>query len=184
MDMPTFESLLDAARHGGEWAWSRLYGEYAPMVLGYLRAQGAADPDDVHGEVWIQVARKIHDFEGDEAGFRAWLFVIAHRRVIDEWRYRKRRPSSRITGSEPPGPAERSAESWALDGLTHGFMDLLEPLTDDQRTVLLLRFGGDLSVRSAADVMGRSEGAVKVLQNRAIRRLRETHDVRVTNPDS
>lgn len=179
-----FERLLDAACHGGEWAWSRLYGEYAPSVRGYLRAQGAHDPDDLLGEVWLQVARSIHSFEGDENGFRSWLFVIAHHRLIDEWRRRKRRPEDPIDYAGGGGRIEDSAESRVLDGVDFGFMELIAPLTDDQRTVVLLRFGADLSVRAVAEAMDRSEGAVKVLQNRAIRRLRENDFDRVTKPES
>src|SRR5882762_7704961 len=98
--MEAFGEVLAAARTGAEWAWGRIYGELAPSIAGYVRAHGAADPDDLTGEVLLQVVRGLERFEGDEAGFRAWVFTIAHRRMVDDARRRARRPVD-------PAPVER-----------------------------------------------------------------------------
>jgi RNA polymerase sigma factor (sigma-70 family) len=90
-----WESLLAAAQTGAEWAWDRIYRDLAPPVRGYLVAHGAVEPDDLLGEVWLQVARNIGTFAGDEAGFRSWVFMVAHHRLIDERRRRARRPETR-----------------------------------------------------------------------------------------
>ncbi len=181
MDSQPFESLLDAARAGGEWAWSRLYQQFSPPLLGYLYQQGAKDPEDLLGELWLDVARKIHDFAGDESGFRSWMFVIAHHRLVDEWRRLKRRPSMAMPPEELPSQNTESAEQEVMSGLAHsGFLALLDPLTDDQRTVILLRFGADLALKDVAQAMGKSDGAVRVLQHRAITELRKNHPQRVT----
>ena len=71
-----FTSLLEAAREGRA-AWQELYDGLAPVVLGYLRANVAPDPEDVLSEVFLQVARDVTRFEGDERGFRSWVFTIA-----------------------------------------------------------------------------------------------------------
>jgi RNA polymerase sigma-70 factor (ECF subfamily) len=168
-----FESILDAAGAGGEWAWSRLYQQFSPPLLGYLYQQGAKDPEDLLGEVWLHVARRIQDFTGDESGFRSWLYVIAHHRLVDEWRKLKRRPRLTMSPEELPVGSTESAEDEMMSGLSHsGFLALLEPLTDDQRTVILLRFGADLAVKDVAAAMDKSEGAVKVLQHRAVVELK------------
>lgn len=168
-----FESLIEAARTGGEWAWSRLYQQFSPPLLGYLHQQGAKEPEDLLGEVWLDVARRIHDFAGDESGFRSWMFVVAHHRLVDEWRKLKRRPRVTMSPEDLPAGSTESAEQAAMSGLSpSGFLGLLEPLSDDQRTVILLRFGADMAVKDVAAAMGKSEGAVKVLQHRAVVELR------------
>jgi len=168
-----FESILDAARAGGEWAWSRLYQQFSPPLLGYLYQQGAKEPEDLLGDVWLDVARRLHDFTGNESGFRSWMFVVAHHRLVDEWRALKRRPRLTMPPEELPVESTESAEHEVMSGLSHSrFLALLEPLTDDQRTVILLRFGADLAVKDVAAAMCKSEGAVKVLQHRAIAVLR------------
>ena len=100
-----FSDLLAAARAGDEHAWERDLRGLAPIVLGYLRANGAPDPEDVLGETFLQVARDISRFEGDESSFRSWVFTIAHHRLIDARRYSARRPIE--LAAEPPEPAER-----------------------------------------------------------------------------
>lgn len=69
-----FPSVLDAARTGAEWAWTAIYRDLSPAVLRYLRARGAREPEDVLGEVFLQVVRSISHFSGEEHDFRAWVF--------------------------------------------------------------------------------------------------------------
>ena len=145
------------------------------MVLGYLRANGAPDPDDVLGETFLQVARDIARFEGEEAGFRSWIFTIAHHRLIDARRRSARRPVE-LT-AEPPEPDE-PADDAAQEALarigTERLKEILESLSNDQRAVLLLRFVADLSVEDVARIVGKRPGAVKALQRRglaAVKRL-------------
>ena len=87
-----FDDVLSAARAGGEWAWTRIYDELAPKIVGYARAHGALDPEDVAAEVFLHVVRGLPDFSGGERELRAWTFTIAHRRVVDDLRRRRRRP--------------------------------------------------------------------------------------------
>src|SRR5690349_14708946 len=87
-----FPALLAAAREQSPWAWREIHGWLARPVAGYLRLQGAHEVDDLTSEVFIGVFKGIAKFEGDESAFRSWVFVITHRRVIDQRRRRIRRP--------------------------------------------------------------------------------------------
>lgn len=170
-----FESVLDAARVGAEWAWTRLYDALAPTLLGYLRAQGAPDPDGVCGEVFAQLVRDLHRFEGDEAGFRSWVFVMVHHRLVDEVRRRRRRPEA-IVGPEAFAmvidPVNVEAE--VIRGATEAeIRGILEELTEAQRDVLLLRLFGGLTLEEVARSMNRRVGAVKALQRRGLEALRD-----------
>src|SRR3954469_7805866 len=88
------ESVLPAARAGADWAWERIYRELAPSVTGYARAHGAAEPEDLTGEVFLQVVRGLERFAGRGRAFGAWVFRSAHRRGVDARRGRARRPVS------------------------------------------------------------------------------------------
>lgn len=170
--MTPFESLLGAAQAGAEWAWDRLYRDLAPSVRGYLLARGARDVDDLLGEVWLQLARNIGTFQGDERGFRSWVFVVAHHRLVDERRRLARRREDLVDDLSEAAVAEPSAEEaagWRLEA--DAVLVLLSTLTDDQRAVIALRVLGDMTVEQVAEILGRRPGAVKALQRRAIRRL-------------
>lgn len=169
-----FGDLLERARGGDERAWAELYERYAAPVRGYVAMRGAADPDDLVGEVFVQLARGLHRFSGTEAEFRSWVFMVAHNRVVDERRRAGRRPALAVAEHDeaamPPG---RAAEAEALDALgLDRVRALLETLTPDQRSVLLLRFVADLSLEEIAVALDRPVGAVKQLQRRALRSLK------------
>jgi RNA polymerase sigma factor (sigma-70 family) len=177
--MDLFEdSVLPAARAGAEWAWERIYRELAPTVTGYLRAHGAGEPDDLTGEVFLQVVRGLERFEGDERAFRAWVFTIAHRRVVDDLRQRARRPVS-------PAPPEIIAAATPAGGDVHddaiATLDeaavrvAIDALPPDQRAVLLLRILGDMTIEEIARALGKRVGAVKALQRRALKRMQKAY---------
>jgi RNA polymerase sigma factor (sigma-70 family) len=173
MSPERFNSLLAAAREGSEAAWRELYDGLAPVVLGYLRANGAPDPEDVLSEVFLQVARDIARFDGDERGFRSWVFTIAHHRLIDARRHSARRPIE--LAAEPPEPDE-PADDAADEALARIGLDevrgILETLSPEQRAVLLLRVIGDLSIDDVAKAVGKRPGAVKALQRRGLAAVR------------
>lgn len=170
-----YENVLRAARRGDDQAWAEVYRDLAGPVLGYLRAQRAPDPDDLLGETMLQVVRDLRRFEGDEAGFRSWVFTIAHRRLLDARRSDQRKPSEahEATLLEAALPAAEGAEPEALAGLElDEVLAVLDRITDDQREVLLLRLVADLDVAQTAEATGRTVDAVKALSKRGLDRLR------------
>lgn len=175
-----WDSLLEAARAGADWAWSDLYRTYAPKVRGYAFAQGVADPEDLVGEVFLQAVRNLNRFTGDEAAFRSWLFTIVHRRVLDSRRRSRRRPEE-MNGHVPESATLPAAEDVALQGLSDPrLLDGLAVLTTEQRRVLALRVIGDLSLDDVARILHKRTGAIKALQHRALQRLRKILDEAVT----
>lgn len=166
-----FDDVLAAAQVGAEWAWTQLYRSIAPSVRGYLISRGAQDADDLVGEVFLQLARNLATFEGDEASFRAWVFTIAHHRVIDEHRRRRRRPA--ISVADVPEVAGTDENEMMGGLLTAEARALLDELTEEQREVLLLRVFADLSLEDVSRIVGRPVSAVKSLQHRALATLRK-----------
>jgi len=170
-----FEPVLSAARAGGDWAWARLYDDLAPVVLGYLHARGAAEPEDLLGEVFLQVVRDLASFNGDERAFRSWVFAITHHRLLDEARHRARRPVEPLAPEDlgkAMGLGDAEQDALARIG-AHGVLDLIGRLSPDQEGALLLRIVADLSVEDIARAMGKRPGAVKALLRRALANLRK-----------
>jgi RNA polymerase sigma factor (sigma-70 family) len=169
-----FPALLTLASNGDEAAWARIYRDLAPAVLGYLRANHAPEPEDVLGEVFLQVARDVPGFEGDERRFRAWVFTIAHHRMIDARRRSARRPVEPM--ADPPEqevpPADDAAEQALARIGSERVVSVLESLSPDQRAVLLLRVIGDLTVAEVARALGKRPGAIKALQRRGLAAVR------------
>jgi RNA polymerase sigma-70 factor (ECF subfamily) len=169
-----FPHILAAAQLGADWAWTSIYRDLAPSVIGYARARGAREPEDLTGEVFLQVVRDLRRFDGTERDFRAWVFTIARHRVIDEGRRRGRQPQVDPaphfeTKDEPSGNAEEEA----LEALNAEWVrGVITGLSGAQRDVVLLRVLGDLTVEEVARVVGKSPGAVKALQRRGLAEIR------------
>jgi len=169
-----FDDVLAAAQAGAAWAFEVLYRDLAPSVTGYLRLHGAQEPDDVASETFLQVFTGLASFAGDEESLRAWVFTIAHRRLVDDWRRRSRRPQITDDPGTGPEPVGGDVEDDVLARLGGDTVErLCGLLAPDQRAVLLLRILADLTVEQVAAVLGRSVGSVKALQRRGLRALRE-----------
>ena len=154
--------------HGSRRDAGILYRDLAPAVLGYLRGQGVPDPEDLLGEVFLQVARDLRAVRGDQVAVRRWVFTLARNRVIDDARRRSRRPVT--TGGAVPERAGPDRE----EPLDPSLLSAIDRLTPDQREVVLLRFVADLPIEAVARITGRTAGAVKALQHRALVQLAGT----------
>ena len=182
------DSVLQAAVLGAGWAFERIYAQLSPVVHGYLRAQGADDPEGATNDVFLRAFRRIGSFSGGPAAFRSWVFTIAHHLVVDQRRFASRRPTS-IVLDRLPEPVGGDSEDEAVCRLTLSRLAAqLQLLTVEQRDVLLLRFVADLSLEEIAETQGRSVGSVKALQHRAIetvrRRMEEIGEITSSEPVS
>ena len=172
-----FPSLLAAARQGEDRALTEIFRAYQPRVLRYLRAQESDMADDLASEVWLAVARGLSRFNGDEAGFRGWVFTIARHRVIEHRRRNARRRTDLMSHDRLDGPIERGLggdPAWLVVeqlGVQETVEMLVTGLAPDQAEAVLLRVLGGFDVGEVARIMGRSPGSVRVLCHRALKRL-------------
>lgn len=169
-----FETILPAAQRGAAWALEAIYRDLAPAVGGYLRLQGAEDPEDLANGVFLEAFRGLARFTGGEEALRSWVFSIAHRRMVDERRRRGRRvPTVPLDGADSHRSTGPGVEDDALGTLeAERLRRVCERLSPDQRDVVLLRLVADLSVEQAAAALGKRPGAVKALQHRGLEALR------------
>jgi RNA polymerase sigma factor (sigma-70 family) len=164
-------------RGGSPAAFERVYLQLAPTVAGYLRMSAVTDVEGLTNEVFLQVHRGLGRFDGDWHAFRSWVFTIAHHRMVDETRRAARRPRlvpMDAVQDEPSGDAEVDALSSLAD---ERLRRMLAELSVDQRAVVLLRIVGDLAIEEVARTLGKTNGAVKSLQHRALATLRRSHDL-------
>ena len=165
--------MLDAARRGEAWALEELYLSMRSRLGAFVAARGVTEVDDLVSETFLGAFRSLPTFRGGEAEFRAWLFRIARNKLIDCYRAQGRRP---VTVAFPDGldPVGGDVETEAEAELGRAdLLRLFQTLSADQAEVLLLRLVGDLTVAQVAQVMDRSEGAIKAHQRRALAHLRE-----------
>jgi RNA polymerase sigma-70 factor (ECF subfamily) len=171
------EAMVRAARAGDSHALGQLYDAYRDRVARFAtgRLGDAEKAEDVTSETFEAVCRNLGSYRAG-TDFEAWLFTIAHRRVADHFRRRFRRREVELDETVHPavgGPeeevlaAERGAE----------VAGAFRRLRADQQEVLALRVLGGLSAAQVGEVLGRSEGAVRVAQHRALRSLREAMGV-------
>jgi RNA polymerase sigma-70 factor (ECF subfamily) len=173
MSIEAFESVLSGAQAGAGWALTILYRDLHPGVLRYLSAREPREAEDLASEVWLDVAQGIGRFRGDEEGFRAWVFTIARRRLLDHRRRASVRrdkpvPQELLAGDRRTGDVE--GEAMALLQ-ADAAIALIASLPPDQCDVVLLRVIGDLSVADVAKILGKRPGAIRALQHRALKHL-------------
>ena len=169
-----FPEVLEEARAGAEDAWSELYDSVAAQLLGYLRGRGAKDPEDLLGETFLHLSRNLASFSGDESRFRSWAFTVAHHRLIDERRQRSRRPDFDDAAELESLSDQTDVAAEAIEAADHTIEKMLAALSDDQQEVVLLRVLGGLSAAETAALIGKTEGAVRVIQHRALGALRDS----------
>lgn len=176
MRVDDFDATLNAARAGDEKAFGTLFRAYNAMLLRYLRViAGSEAADDLSSDTWLDVVRGLGRFAGDEAGFRGWLFTIARRRHLDWRRKQGRRPIT--VGDEALEHIATGADpAVSLDDLvaTEAALALVATLPPEQAEVVALRAIAGLEVAEVAAVVGKTNGAVRVLAHRGLHRLAGT----------
>ena len=167
-DGEVFAAVLAGLKAGDDRAAEVVFGELHHRLLRYFRARGHRLPDDLAAEVWEAVASGVGTFEGGWPSFRAWVFVIAHRRSIEHVRRSARRRTDVDDGSAfadvaaPDGPEEQVVER---DATSRAIALLTRHLPDDQAEVVLLRVIAGLDVAEVATAVDRSENWVRVTQH-------------------
>lgn len=176
------DAAADGLRAGDPQAFRVVYETLSPVVLGYLRAHGATDPEALTQEVLLTVFRRASDFQGGEAALRTFVFSVAHARRVDELRQRVRRPEDTAYEIESDPRTSPAADDTVEQRLgTEWVESALQGLPPAQRDVVALRVIAGLTLEETAQTVGRSVGAVKQLQRRGLLALRDLAEQRGRN---
>ena len=165
--------LVQRAQALDEVALASLYSTYYPKIYNYafLQLGDIHAAEDLASDVMLKLLESIKKYQFKGTPFSAWVFRIARNRLIDLHRRRKRHGEVNLT--EPLAAMQIGPQTLAERALDRGQLQLaLRYLTDEQRQVIVLKFIEGFDNASVARVLGRSEGAIKSLQHRALKSLR------------
>jgi len=161
--------LIRRAQQRDAEAFSELYQRHINLIFRYvlLRVGDEAIAEDLTSEVFVRALEALATYEDRGAPFAAWLYRIANARVIDHWR-----SAQRTEVSLDADDLDLEIDLAAGDVLAYKTLsNALKQLTDEQQEVIILRFVEGHNTAETAQMMGRTEGAVKALQHRALASL-------------
>jgi RNA polymerase sigma-70 factor (ECF subfamily) len=166
--------IIAQAQMGDPGAFGEIYGKYAGLILRYLyaRLHDQEGAQDLTQEVFVRVIKGIGGFEyRGEKSFLGWLYTIANNVLIGQAR-RKRAISTPLDESiEVVDPRGQEEVLSIYDRVS--LQQAISQLTQDQQQVLTLKFFADMTNNEIATTIGRTEGAVKALQHRALQSLQQ-----------
>ena len=167
--------LVERAQKGDRDALEELYLIHFDRIYGYLHMSvgNRHDAEDLTTQTFLRMLESIGKFRWRSAPFSAWLFRIAHNLAMDHFRANKRwQPEEEVP--EPPGSEEPSAETLAMHSIgRQSMLEMIETLSPEQQQVLTLKFVFGFANADAATILGKTEGAIKSLQHRALAALQK-----------
>ena len=172
---PEVRTLVERGQRGDREALEELYLLHFDRIYSYLHLSvgNRHDAEDLTTQTFLKMLEAIGRFRWQSVPFSAWLFRIAHNLAMDHFRA-QRRVQTEDEVPEPPGHEESSAEEQAMDALGQaGMLALIERLSAEQRQVLTLKFLFGFANAEVAGILGKTEGAVKSLQHRALASLQK-----------
>ena len=164
-------ALIHQAREGSREAFGILYERHRATIARYVaaRIRDTADSEDLTEAIFESAWRVMARYREQGVPFLAWLYRLAHNRVVDH--YRALRPTLTLI-PEVHESIEDTGPPLDLNIDSADLLKALHTLTDDQRNVIVLRFVQGMSGREVAQAMDKREDAIRALQFRALATLR------------
>ena len=167
-------ALVDLAREGDAEAFGHLYDHYSPAVYRFVfyRVSSQAVAEDLTSDTFFRALRSMTQFQWQGKDFGAWLMTIARNLVVDHYKAGRTRLETSVDDFSGHDATTEGPEDEVIAGLTNEILvEALQQLPEDQQTCLVMRFLNENSIAETAKVLGRTEGAIKQLQLRAVRNL-------------
>ena len=166
--------LVAKAQQGDAEAFGLLYDRYLDLVYRYVYYRVGAKQlaEDLVSETFLRALRRIGSFEWQGRDFAAWLITIARNIVADHYKSGRFRLEVTTADMLDADRATEGPENEVLEGITNvTLLDAVKKLNGEQQECVVLRFLQGMSVLETAQAMGKTEGAIKALQYRAVRTL-------------
>ena len=170
-------NAVEAAQRGDAHGWSELFDRFHPDVHAYALARlgDLTAAEDVTQEVFVAAVHSIRSLrDRREPAVQAWFLHICRNKVMDYFRQNKRREAAYFAAPPAAEPDPSAIAETALESARVG--RAMAELTDEQQDILVRRFVLDQSLEDVASTTGRSVGAVKSMQHRALESLRRVLD--------
>lgn len=169
------QNFIRQAQRGEKEAFAKLYEHYLPQIYRfvYIKINNKAEAEDLTHEVFLNTWQNIKRYVPREFPFSSWLYRIARNEVIDFYRTNKKNIRLELIEENSLGIPE--TESLNLDQALEleNIKKLFQHLTQEQRDVLIMRFVEDLSPKEISGALNKSEGAIRIIQHRALNELKE-----------
>ena len=173
MERSDEQRLIRQAQRGNADAFAQLYRENVQVIFRYInhRVGDPALAEDLTADVFVKAFESIGRYRDQGKPLVAWLYRIAHARVVDHYRRVERRPTETNVEDEPVAVNP----DWDADMLrrqaARALHQAISALTSDQQQVIILRFIEGYRIEVVADMLGKQPNAIKALQFRALRTL-------------
>ncbi len=168
------KQIIERAIKGEASAFGLLYDKYQPQIYRfiYLKVSHREEAEDLTHQVFLKSWQNITEYSFQGFPFSSWLYSVARHQIIDYYRTKKINITlENISELKIENPAPGVIDS-NLD--IEKIKKAINQLKDEQQNVIILRFIEDLSLQEVASILNKTEGAVKLLQHRAIKNLRKT----------
>lgn len=168
-------SLLQRARERDPAALAIIYDTYAPKIYAYIYRH-IRDPhraEDITSTVFLKMLESLdgNNFARDK--LQSWLYRIAHNAIVDDVRYQQRRPTQTLYDTMVISPENDPSFIANKHMKEEVVWNAIQKLTEDQKDVIILRFGEGLTAPQVAQILGKTEEAVRALQRRGLANLRK-----------
>ena len=169
------DTLVQKAQHGDREAFGTLYDLYIAKIYRfvYLKVLDRVEAEDITQQVFIRAWENINTFSFQGFPFSSWLYRIAHNAVIDSYRTRKNTVALEFVSELDVSYVTDQTEVLDTKQEMVRIANILKKLKPDEQSVLVMRFVDELSNKEVAHALGKTEGAVRVIQHRALKQLKQ-----------
>ncbi|MEK7507932.1 MAG: sigma-70 family RNA polymerase sigma factor [Patescibacteria group bacterium] len=167
--------IIKRAVRGDSSAFGLLYDHYQPKIYRFalVKVSHREEAEDLTHQVFLKAWQSIESYQDLGFPFSSWLYRIARNHVVDY--YRTKKVTESIDDTDPEkAPVEHSLNSDLLEKLeVERVKNAIRKLKPEYQDVIIMRFVEDLPIRETALALDKSEGAIKLLQHRAIKEIQK-----------
>ena len=166
------EQLVALSKNGDSEAFTKLYDNFINPIYRYIYYRvGPNEAEDLTELVFLKIWENLHQYEAGRRNFSSWIFRIAHNVVVDHYRsfHHKDELSDQVADHREEAKTTRMAEQRLTNDILN---EAMKELKDNYRQILILKYINDMSNEEIAYVMGRSQAALRILQFRALKKLK------------
>ncbi len=175
------ENLIIRAVQGDSSAFGSLYDHYQPMIYRFVAVKVGRreEAEDITHQVFMNAWQNIKRYEHRGHPFSSWLYRIARNQVVDHYRSHREEVSLEAEGVEEVAVLPQSITADLVAKLeVESVFRAIHQLKPEYQDVVILRFVEDLSIKETAAAMKKTEGAVKLMQHRAMAELKKRLEIR------
>ncbi len=164
--------LVEGAANGDFEAFGELYSIYLDRIYRYIfyQVRDKMTAEDLTEEIFVKAWKALGGYQRNSPTFTAWLYRIAHNHVVDYFRTRRQHQS---LDEEMPVATDSPEQEVEEKIMQQELAEAISYLPPQQRQVIILKFIEEMDNREIAQIMRKSEGAIRVMQMRALLALRK-----------